>query len=711
MNTLLRSLLVLIAVSFACVGPACTSQNTDETGDNDGEENRAPSGDVEPADEMLTHIKELVGQSKLADFDTACRAARKLRGMFPDAVPKLLALAKDPAYPDRFKALTLLSHGDGDRLGPHKEQVCAFVREAITDDSPELRAAALHAMEPLHMPEFTNNLLREKFKDPAAIVRGEVMDILWGRLYGWHSDKLDRDMLLLVVQGLTDKGGNVSAKAIEVLADARAKAKPVADELRKLTNHSDVTVRGAVITSLAICGPAAQDIPTILAACKDPNPALQLTAMQALLQMDPSDPRVTATAMAALDNSPNAEITVAAATALGTARPVKAETVAHLARIIRNESASEQVREACINALWAMGPAASSAADLLIEQRRNGRPTLRGACLRALWRVAPEHPELIKTVKASINSGDIWSIERCIVSLGKRNTIFAPDLLNAVATMNVRNQARWCIVELLSKVHDLPPKQAIPLLTNLLAEGNYNFRDRVYKAIGSMGPRAAAGVPALLKKIRQYDDFDSLDAIEALGRIGPAAMNAAPLLNKYFADPKTHKSEHPSVWHSAAVALARIDPSIRGSIVRTLCDDLRQSGIETRTSALCALGELGHLAGAAARDIRPLLAHEDTRLSAGAVRALAHIGKPGPMVEILIQDLKSDQADRQQRACNIIMNTGPVAKQTLPMLRELHRREDDILSGFAAGAIHAITGEDIYGKKGSRSLPTPLWRN
>jgi hypothetical protein len=350
-----------------------------------------------------------------------------------------------------------------------------------------------------------------------------------------------------------------------------------------------------------------------------------------------------------------------------------------------------------------MGPAASSATELLIEYERIDDFLIRGRCLRALGRIAPEHPELIKRVKALIASGDIGVLDlNYIIALGDRSSIFAADLINAIAKLpKNKSIVRGWIIKILPRVRGFSPKQATPVLTNLMTENKGKHCDTACKTLGSMGADAATAVPALIELTRRRDgDFS---AIDALGKIGPPARDVVPLLKKYFADPGTYKSKYWSTWHAAGEALARLDPASSESVVKALRDELRSKDLQTQANALFRLGPLGKIANAALADIKPLIAKRGSELFVHAVVAAARIGDLEPMVKLAIEEIESDEHRRQLDGCQILREIGPDAKEALPILWKVWRRESNAISTQAAGAIHAITAMDIWGKDGSRS--------
>ena len=78
------------------------------------------------------------------------------------------------------------------------------------------------------------------------------------------------------------------------------------------------------------------------------------------------------------------------------------------------------------------------------------------------------------------------------------------------------------------------------------------------------------------------------------------------------------------------------------------------------------------------------------------------MGQARRIFALLIDDLESADANRQQWACAIAGRLGPTAAPVLPKLERLHTSADDELGAHTAGAIHAITGRNIRSREGAR---------
>lgn len=132
-------------------------------------------------------------------------------------------------------------------------------------------------------------------------------------------------------------------------------------------------------------------------------------------------------------------------------------------------------------------------------------------------------------------------------------------------------------------VGDLRPVEAVkPLVPSIAAALQGQHSAGAAYALGELGGEAAPAVPDLIKVVRKLGGdntsypgglymSDIAASIMALGRMGPAAKECAPLLKQVaiaeyrnhekIPGPKTGRSRITAVGFAAAMALERIDPS------------------------------------------------------------------------------------------------------------------------------------------------------
>jgi HEAT repeat protein len=187
--------------------------------------------------------------------------------------------------------------------------------------------------------------------------------------------------------------------------------------------------------------------------------------------------------------------------------------------------------------------------------------------------------------------------------------------------VNVSRRAR----EGLDKLETLN-KEEVPGLIAALEKGNEDVRAFAVAALGKIGPGARDAVPILVKTLtNDREQAIRRGAAEALGKIGPAAWSAATALGKALQDTDLEMRTR------AAVALGRIGPDARAGVpglMRALKDKPLQ---EEATRALVRIGR------AAIRDL--IEAAENPKDYELRLKALGVLGKMGPEAKEAVEAL------------------------------------------------------------------------
>src|SRR5262249_31211045 len=78
-------------------------------------------------------------------------------------------------------------------------------------------------------------------------------------------------------------------------------------------------------------------------------------------------------------------------------------------------------------------------------------------------------------------------------------------------------------------------------LTKALAGKDEKEREKAAEALGRLGPKAKAAVPALVKLLKAGTPAQREQAVRALGKMGPAAREAVPALLQALRDEETDR--------------------------------------------------------------------------------------------------------------------------------------------------------------------------
>lgn len=128
-------------------------------------------------------------------------------------------------------------------------------------------------------------------------------------------------------------------------------------------------------------------------------------------------------------------------------------------------------------------------------------------------------------------------------------------------------------------------------------------------------------VPQLIASLKSREPEVRFHAARALGRIGPAASEAASELSMTFND----AGMNAAVGVTAAEAFARVSPDPMPRLMAALKD----KDLDTRRNVACALANLGPRAGAAVPLLKELAKDKDPELRQCALRALGVIAPAG----------------------------------------------------------------------------------
>lgn len=205
------------------------------------------------------------------------------------------------------------------------------------------------------------------------------------------------------------------------------------------------------------------------------------------------------------------------------------------------------------------------------------------------------------------------------------------------------------------------------------------------RALQELGDKAAPAVPHLIDLVRGEDPHLAARAAVALGKIGPVAHGAIPLIHELAFDANLDTN----LRHSAIFALGEFGPAARVAIpdlLALLGDDKNRLG---KISAW-ALGKMGP-------EVVPLLtkalADDDVIVSEGAALALGGLGAVS--ADALTEALDDDRPAVRGAAAKALAKLGPAAKPALPRLIELLRDDasygrSSVVYGAAAYALGAM---------------------
>ena len=207
------------------------------------------------------------------------------------------------------------------------------------------------------------------------------------------------------------------------------------------------------------------------------------------------------------------------------------------------------------------------------------------------------------------------------------------------------------------------------ILIEALNDPSEEVRSIAEGALGDIGPEAAAAVHALIRSVER-GGF-SINGIWALGRIGPEAKPAGPLLKAIV----RRKTGRQLVY--AAEALWRIEQSNTMSIP-ALIKGLGDSDRQTQAEAAEALRQIGEPAKCAVAALTEALRDSEQRVRLNAARALVEIGAEGnDAVEMLSGILNASNSSGWDgvMAAESLLKRNPDSDDVIAFLRQVVQGE------------------------------------
>ncbi len=225
----------------------------------------------------------------------------------------------------------------------------------------------------------------------------------------------------------------------------------------------------------------------------------------------------------------------------------------------------------------------------------------RSNAAEALSEIRPVLPVVVPALLVALGDSDAgYNSAQGLASISLLDGSIVPSLVEIL--QSAEGKAPYWAVVALEEIGWENDTTAIPaVITALVEEKEGGLRIAAAKAVAGAGPVAVDAVPRLVKIASgEEDSWDCKCAVIALGRIGPQAAAALPLLTRMFDSRHEYRID-------VARALWRIDPSQAARLVPELVVELEgelspgKDGSITNEflSAVELLGQIGSEAQAA----------------------------------------------------------------------------------------------------------------
>jgi uncharacterized protein (TIGR02996 family) len=643
-------------------------------------------------------VPGLVGLLKHARPRTrqqACHCLRRIGAPAKAAVPALLEALSDSDHSVREQAAKALAE-----IGADESAGTDQLRAALTDQNWSVRRTASKVLGAMGAKGSVLDELVERFKSADPRERAEVIEGL--------TQLGTAEVIPHLDTALDDPDAAVRTDAVRALG--RLKLAVAAPPLCRAMRSRDASVRaaaaaqfggygrnvpftpeviGALTTLLgdranvvranaadALWGAGAQGrsaVPALLKNLDHDVPDVRAHAARALGAVSRTDPAVVS-ALTALVADPDLAVAASAVDALAAQGTLPDPVVAPLFAFIRRARADEGSEYRVGNAYGAFGLLAAPPPAVIDELRRALTPPL------------------------AHNRADLsWDAARALLALGPVAAPAVPDLLTAVREGRLGEPAAAALLKI--------GGAGVDGLIALFDSKEEDVRERALNLLWHVGPSGLPLVPAILRYVRRTrDDWRRSVALRGIQSIGPTATSAIPTLLECAADSGSQTA------YTAVAALRGFGPALVPHLPRiielarapacknwraTFTDILADLAVHTpevleplrtllrdaqpvegddwnsrwlkkstREFALRGLAVLRSAAGAAVRDVAPMVADPEAEVRRLAVHALGAFGTPAAVPPLCRALTDTDEVVRV-RAAEALAGQGDTSDETV----------------------------------------------
>lgn len=201
---------------------------------------------------------------------------------------------------------------------------------------------------------------------------------------------------------------------------------------------------------------------------------------------------------------------------------------------------SRFLRMAAADALRNIGDNSAPVIDALARGLQEESVTCRASCALALWRLGKERQSALRVLEESLDANHVAAdLTRILNRLARWETNDKPPLesqLESLLThrdLRIRIYAAGCLWTISQS-----PARAMPVLLNALENGNDDQKRLAADRLAWMGEAGSKAAPLLIRTVKtQPDGRAKYSAINALGKMGTAAMDAIPVLRENLSHP------------------------------------------------------------------------------------------------------------------------------------------------------------------------------
>lgn len=671
-------------------------------------------------------VDALVDAAYDETYEVRLAALRALRTVGPAAaaaVPALEQLRGDYGLVDRLVRRALVAIGPGPRpalldfLGIDDAASLRDVDPELRDQvvvalsrGGALRAQAAHVLRRIAPGDATLlPALARALEDPRAYARWEVYRTLaavgpkalpvflkelkqedvrrrrLGALGVRGQARAAVGKLPQVVAALDDEDRVVRRYAVLALGEMRALGAPAVPRLLELLD--DPELRMSVLHAFLLMGKGAEAAAPAIARLLDhEDPAVRAKACDAFFSFGAAAaPAVPALARTCYDT--DTALARSALRVLGRIGRAAAPAAPYLAELGEADSSLTPFTSSTLQAIGAGAPLPPPPRPedetALVEQMANPEKEAAGRAAFQLGRLRPQGGPALRALRRALGSPRRYVRRHAALALVRCGQASIPVFIDALANGGVAE--RRLASDSLGKVGFVPGLQLEPML-RALDDPDPFVRSRVASALGMAGRAAARAVPALVRLARSADESVANCAIWSLGRMGPDASPAVPVLTARLSEWESQGrawaiiaalgeiGEAARVAIPAMVSIAVEDNALESVLMPTLVkfgppgeaalvEIIREGHGNARAFAIETVMQRGLEPPGLRAALEAGLADPNNRARLAALNALPHVPAEGPLnVAALMEGLRTAPLERYNQSHIPAL----VAKQAAP---------------------------------------------
>lgn len=473
-----------------------------------------------------------------------------------------------------------------------------------------------------------------------------------------------KDLAPDIVPSLHDGDNSGAIKALTKIGPSSIPA--ITTELQT-TKDGFIPVYAARLLSTLGAVPSTK---SLLNALKAGTPTAKKNIAYVFANLKPAPHKSAAPALVSLLNDPSTDTRSDAATALKNLGPAAVPDLLELL-----SSKDMQTFVATMDLLKHFGPKANTAVPVLTQVMANSEPARSMIAASTILRIDPGNEIARRKLQALMTDHNQGVRAAAMIQAGSAGIGGKTSVATLISGLTDPDpEVRYSAAVSLGNLGPIA-KSSVPALI-IAATGRHPSRDQGWErigmdqqihsaaisALGKIGPGAAAAVPMLDRLIKQTANYNEHDeSLDALVKIGPAAATAVPTLTELVSKPGQDQRKIIAVFKA-------IGPSAAGALtaLRRILNDRSNS---SRKEAFEAILTIETDQAKVTADAEAVMSDSDSEIAGLARKVIAKRPSGNPVtMRRVIEGLNDSQYNVKLASYEAIGSFGSKAADALPLL-------------------------------------------